>query len=131
MLSGRGPRQTDTPTDSRETGAGPVWLRVALTLWTTTFAAAGLAQTYPERILGIGYLGTHLKRQVHFLTVVRPARDGLSPGEVDRGGGARAVWPSATSLLKARVSSPGDESSSGSLRPAPRSRVWRRAGHRR
>jgi len=31
------------------------------------FATAGITQTYLERILGIGYLDTQLKMQVHFL----------------------------------------------------------------
>ena len=34
------------------------------------FAAAGITQTYLERILGIGYLETQLKIQVHFLMLV-------------------------------------------------------------
>jgi nitric oxide reductase subunit B len=34
------------------------------------FAAAGITQTYLERILGIGYLETQLKLQVHFLMLV-------------------------------------------------------------
>jgi nitric oxide reductase subunit B len=34
---------------------------------TMAFAAAGVTQTYLERILGIGYIETQLKMQVHFL----------------------------------------------------------------
>jgi nitric oxide reductase subunit B len=34
------------------------------------FATAGITQTYLERILGIGYLETQLKLQVHFLMLV-------------------------------------------------------------
>jgi nitric oxide reductase subunit B len=34
------------------------------------FAAAGITQTYLERILSIGYLETQLKLQVHFLMLV-------------------------------------------------------------
>ena len=50
--------------------------RDTLTLWlqiigmfgmTMAFAAAGITQTYLERILGIGYLDTQLKMQVHYL----------------------------------------------------------------
>jgi nitric oxide reductase subunit B len=37
---------------------------------TMAFAAAGITQTYLERILGIGYLDTQLKLQVHFLMLV-------------------------------------------------------------
>ena len=34
---------------------------------TLAFATAGIAQVYLERILGLGYLDTQLKIQVHFL----------------------------------------------------------------
>jgi len=34
------------------------------------FAAAGIGQTYLERILGLGYLETQHKIQVHFLMVL-------------------------------------------------------------
>ena len=34
------------------------------------FAAAGITQTYLERILGLGYLDTQHKIQVHFLMVL-------------------------------------------------------------
>ena len=37
---------------------------------TMAFAAAGIGQTYLERILGIGYLETQHKIQVHFLMVL-------------------------------------------------------------
>jgi nitric oxide reductase subunit B len=37
---------------------------------TMAFAAAGITQTYLERILSIGYLETQLKLQVHFLMLV-------------------------------------------------------------
>ena len=37
---------------------------------TMAFAAAGITQTYLERILGIGYLETQRKIQVHFLMLV-------------------------------------------------------------
>ncbi len=37
---------------------------------TMAFAAAGITQTYLERILSIGYLDTQLKLQVHFLMLV-------------------------------------------------------------
>jgi nitric oxide reductase subunit B len=44
------------------------WLQVAgMFGMTMAFAAAGIAQTYLERILGLGYLDTQLKIQVHFL----------------------------------------------------------------
>ncbi len=34
------------------------------------FAAAGIGQTYLERIMGLGYLETQHKIQVHFLMVL-------------------------------------------------------------
>jgi nitric oxide reductase subunit B len=37
---------------------------------TTSFATAGIAQVYLERILGLGYLDTQLKIQVHFLMLI-------------------------------------------------------------
>jgi nitric oxide reductase subunit B len=59
--------------ESRESAAGSwaFWLQVAgMFGMTMAFAAAGLTQTYLERILGIGYLDTQLKLQVHFLMLV-------------------------------------------------------------
>ncbi len=59
--------------ESRESAAGSwaFWLQVAgMFGMTMAFAAAGLTQTYLERILGIGYLETQLKLQVHFLMLV-------------------------------------------------------------
>ena len=37
---------------------------------TLSFATAGIAQVYLERILGLGYLDTQLKIQVHFLMLI-------------------------------------------------------------
>ena len=37
---------------------------------TLSFATAGIAQVYLERILGLGYLDAQLKIQVHFLMLV-------------------------------------------------------------
>ena len=62
-LTGRGE-------DSRETTAGfwAFWLQMSgMFGMTMAFATAGITQTYLERILGIGYLETQLKLQVHFL----------------------------------------------------------------
>jgi nitric oxide reductase subunit B len=58
---------------SRETAAHvwSFWLQIAgMFGMTMAFAAAGITQTYLERILGIGYLDTQLKLQVHFLMLV-------------------------------------------------------------
>jgi nitric oxide reductase subunit B len=37
---------------------------------TMAFAAAGITQTYLERILGLGYLDTQKKMQVHYLMLI-------------------------------------------------------------
>jgi len=67
------PGLTGRAEDSRETSAGlwTFWLQVAgMFGMTMAFATAGITQTYLERILGIGYLETQLKLQVHFLMLV-------------------------------------------------------------
>jgi len=67
------PGLTGRSEDSRETAAGfwSFWLQMAgMFGMTMAFATAGIAQTYLERILGIGYLETQLKLQVHFLMLV-------------------------------------------------------------
>jgi nitric oxide reductase subunit B len=67
------PGLTGRAVDSRETSAGlwAFWLQVAgMFGMTMAFATAGITQTYLERILGIGYLETQLKLQVHFLMLV-------------------------------------------------------------
>jgi nitric oxide reductase subunit B len=59
--------------ESAQTVAGTwaFWLQVAgMFGMTMAFAAAGITQTYLERILSIGYLETQLKLQVHFLMLV-------------------------------------------------------------
>jgi nitric oxide reductase subunit B len=50
------------------------WLMVAgMFGMTLSFATAGIGQVYLERILGLGYLDTQLKLQVHFLMLVATA----------------------------------------------------------
>src|SRR5215207_4610186 len=61
------------PDERRETPAGlwAFWLQVAgMFGMTMAFAAAGITQTYLERILGLGYLDTQKKMQVHYLMLV-------------------------------------------------------------
>lgn len=56
--------------ESEESALGlwAFWLMIAgMFGMTMAFAAAGITQTYLERILGLGYLDTQLKIQVHFL----------------------------------------------------------------
>jgi nitric oxide reductase subunit B len=70
MISYALPGLTGRSEDSRETAAGfwAFWLQMAgMFGMTMAFATAGITQTYLERILGIGYLDTQLKMQVHYL----------------------------------------------------------------
>jgi nitric oxide reductase subunit B len=70
MITFAMPGLTGRSEDSRETSAGfwSFWLQIGgMFGMTMAFAAAGLTQTYLERILSIGYLETQLKLQVHFL----------------------------------------------------------------
>lgn len=70
MITYAMPGLTGRSEQSRETAAGlwAFWLQIAgMFGMTMAFAAAGITQTYLERILGIGYLETQLKMQVHFL----------------------------------------------------------------
>jgi nitric oxide reductase subunit B len=47
------------------------WLQLAgMFGMTLSFATAGIAQVYLERILGLGYLDTQLKIQVHFVMLL-------------------------------------------------------------
>lgn len=50
------------------------WLQVTgMFGMTLSFATAGIGQVYLERILGLGYLDTQLKIQVHFLMLIATA----------------------------------------------------------
>ena len=54
-----------------QVGLWAFWLQVGgMFGMTMAFAAAGIGQTYLERILGFGYLETQAKIQVHFLMLV-------------------------------------------------------------
>jgi nitric oxide reductase subunit B len=67
------PQYFHYPDDRRETPAGlwAFWLQVAgMFGMTMAFAAAGITQTYLERILGLGFLDTQKKMQVHYLMLV-------------------------------------------------------------
>src|SRR5262245_32973264 len=64
------PALAQTPEDSRQTRLGlwAFWLMVGgMFGMTMALAAAGITQTYLERILGFGYLETQQKIQVHYL----------------------------------------------------------------
>lgn len=50
------------------------WMQLAgMFGMTITFGTAGIAQVYLERILGLGYLDTQLKIQVHFVMLITAA----------------------------------------------------------
>lgn len=60
----------------RHSGIGlwAFWLQVGgMTGMTMAFAAAGIAQVYLERIMGVGYLDTQLKLGVHFQMLIATA----------------------------------------------------------
>jgi nitric oxide reductase subunit B len=64
------PELTGTPAEARQTrlGLAAFWLMVGGMLgMTMALAAAGITQTYLERIMGFGYLETQQKIQVHYL----------------------------------------------------------------
>src|SRR5690606_32879249 len=59
--------------DERGTSVGywSFWLQLAgMFGMTLSFATAGIGQVYLERVLGLGYLDTQLKIQVHFVMLV-------------------------------------------------------------
>ena len=67
------PQYFNYPEEQRESAAGlwAFWLQISgMFGMTMAFAAAGIVQTYLERILGIGYLETQRKMQVHYLMLV-------------------------------------------------------------
>ena len=74
MISYSLPSITGNPeAGNRHGGIGlwSFWLQVSgMTGMTMAFAAAGVAQVYMERILGIGYLDAQAKLQVHFQMLV-------------------------------------------------------------
>lgn len=65
------PDRRDT---NRTLGYCAFWLQIAgMFGMTLSFATAGIGQVYLERILGLGYLDTQLKIQVHFVMLVATA----------------------------------------------------------
>ena len=67
------PQYHGYPDERRESSVGlwAFWLQVGgMFGMTMAFAAAGITQTYLERIIGLGYLDTQLKMQVHFLMLL-------------------------------------------------------------
>jgi nitric oxide reductase subunit B len=73
MVTYAAPQLFGHGTERHETAAAlwGFWLQIAgMFGMTMAFAAAGITQTYLERILGLGYLETQQKIQVHFLMLL-------------------------------------------------------------
>ncbi len=61
----------ERPEQGTAIGLWSFWLQLAgMFGMTLSFATAGIGQVYLERILGLGYLDTQLRIQVHFLMLV-------------------------------------------------------------
>src|SRR5690606_12959427 len=75
MISYALPSLTRTRNDvSSYVGYAAFWLQIAgMFGMTLSFATAGVAQVYLERIVGLGYLDAQLKIQVHFLMLILTA----------------------------------------------------------
>ncbi|HYI04602.1 MAG TPA: cbb3-type cytochrome c oxidase subunit I [Reyranella sp.] len=62
------------PERGSSVGYWAFWLQISgMFGMTLSFATAGIGQVYLERVLGLGYLDTQLKIQVHFLMLVATA----------------------------------------------------------
>ncbi len=62
------PAMTDRKEEGSTLGYWAFWLQiVGMFGMTLAFATAGISQTYLERVMGLGYLETQQKIQVHFL----------------------------------------------------------------
>ena len=65
------PAMTDRKEEGTTLGYWAFWLQiVGMFGMTLAFATAGISQTYLERVMGLGYLETQQKIQVHFLMLV-------------------------------------------------------------
>lgn len=76
MISYSMPHFTGRADSEEESSMGywAFWLQVGgMFGMTLSFATAGIAQVYLERIMGVGYLDTQLKLQVHFLMLIGAA----------------------------------------------------------
>ncbi len=76
----------DRPAAGSAVGYWAFWLQLAgMFGMTLSFGTAGIAQVYLERILGLGFLDTQLKIQVHFLML-------LAAGGVFGAGVGLFIW---------------------------------------
>ena len=129
------------------------WLQIGgMFGMTLSFATAGIAQVYLERILGMGYLDAQLKIQVHFVMLVVTGSifaigvglficdffrhaprfevdDGRAAGACGRGLGAPVVTAgtgvTACGAAGPRAVLPAGRRRSRDLRAVPRAAAWR------
>lgn len=65
------PSMSDRPEEGTALGYWSFWLQIGNIFGMMhSFATAGIAQVYLERIMGLGYLDAQLKIPVHFLMLV-------------------------------------------------------------
>jgi nitric oxide reductase subunit B len=82
------PHFTGRANDTKESTLGywAFWLMViGMFGMTLAYATAGIAQVYLERIMGVGYLDTQQKIQVHFLMLI-------ATGSIFTAGVAAFLW---------------------------------------
>lgn len=71
MIAYAMPSMTRRPEEGTQMGYLSFWMQMAgMFGMTISFATAGIAQVYLERIMGLGYLDTQLKIQVHFVMLI-------------------------------------------------------------
>jgi nitric oxide reductase subunit B len=88
------------------------WLQLAgMFGMTLSFATAGIAQVYLERILGLGFLESQLKIQVHFLML-------LAAGTLFAAGAALFIWNFFRRRPVFQAAEP-EKSTDPRLKPAP------------
>lgn len=74
MITYAMPAMTRRPEGGTSMGWWAFWLQIGgMFGMTLSFATAGIGQVYLERVMGLGYLDTQLKIQVHFLMLVATA----------------------------------------------------------
>ena len=71
MIAYAMPAMTRKPEEGTQMGYTSFWLQMAgMFGMTISFATAGIAQVYLERIMGLGYLDAQLKIQIHFVMLI-------------------------------------------------------------
>lgn len=71
MISYAAPSLTRRPDEGTTMGYWSFWLQLGgMFGMTLSFATAGIGQVYLERIMGLGFLDTQLKIQIHFVMLI-------------------------------------------------------------